>query len=602
MARPVMLFVLAAVSATGSWAGIITQTVDLQPGWNAVFLEVVPEDADAETVFNSATFSVSPVERAAMWTGEPDTAQFITDPEQLIPETPGWLQYRDGAAMDENTLNRLLPGRAYVIKLGGSAPVAWSISGNTGPKAIRWLPDTFTLTGLPVNPSTAPAPTFERFFAGSPAHAGQRVLRMVNNQWTEVADLSTQTINRGEAYWIFTEGTSEYQGPLNVRLEAGGVLDFGTTATDLTLSVLADTANEDPPRDLMVDLQVTQVTGQPITIPLEYRVSNFTDGTFSWPSLINKQTFELPALSDRILAIQADRGALPSEDPVGTRYVSMLRIEDPDVRYDIPVFISKGADSRVGLWVGYAVLNRVTEHITELTEGTNPEDPPVTLVKPRSEPTAVGREFSFRLLIHVDATGKARLLQKALLAYPEPADPVVLASDAAIASYTAALNPDEEQTGLRMSSPAFSFDGPLAGEAGKDTFPVSGATGPLEFVVNLPFDDPLNPFVHLYHPDHDNLTVDEEPIGEGTANSESWSVERTVELTFANEDPEGRNPAGWGTAEAGGTYKETVKGLMREERSVSDAPGSPSSPMSNSIITTGYFRLTRVSTTGTLDP
>lgn len=574
------LLFLVCLSAFSAPADMISQTIVLQPGWNAVFLEVAPTEADVASVFGSPPLN-NRITRAAMWTGEPASAQFITDPAKLFDGTPGWLQYR-ATLPEQNTLNRLLPGRAYVIEVSNGSSINWTITGNTPPRAIRWLPDTFTLTGFPVSDA---APTFEAYFAGSPAHRDQRVLQMVANSWAPIEDLSATTIERGRAYWVFTRGTSDFQGPLRVRLEGGG-LDFGDTASNLTLAVLADIAGEPVPPDLEVNFTLLTEIGQ-TAVPLSYRESDYQSGTFSWVSLSNTRTLAFPALSERVLSFQADRAALPQGAPPGTRYTSLLRIEGAGMRHDLPVFITQGADPRVGLWVGYAVLNKVSEHIGKT---------------PRTDATPVGRDFSYRLLIHVDETGEARLLQKALLVYPEPAMPIVLASDAAISAYTAQLNPTEEQTGMRMSSPAFNFDEPILGVEGSRTFPAGGTSGSLDFEFTLAHNDPLNPFVHLYHPDHDNLNAHENPIDPGTAASESWSITRSIALEFSSDDPEGRNPAGWGIDEVGGFYGETVAGLMRAERKVQTAAGEPSQSQSNAILARGYFRLTRVSTTPTLDP
>jgi len=579
----------------------ISQEVTLQPGWNAVFLEVVPENPRPELVFFSDPFSEnSHVDRAAMWTGEPGNGQFITDPAKLISGTPGWLEYRAEFMAEHNTLRRLLPGRAYLIHLSGSNSVTWHIEGVSGPRPIRWLPDNYTLTGFLT--SLDAAPTFAEFFAGSAAHRGQRILHLINGEWAEIQEHANFTIERGKAYWVFTRGTSDFQGPLRVRLDGGGVLDFGATSSSITLALQADTANETPPRDLTVDLTMDAESDQTVTVPLSYRSSDYLTGTFSWESLSTTKSLALPALSERIITLQADRSGLPQGEPQGTRYASVLRIEGGGMRYDLPVYIGQGGDPRVGLWVGYAVLNRVSEHITVTEKNTDGDGEDVTLVKPRSDPTPVARPFSFRLLVHVDESGAARLLQKALLAYPEPANPIVLSSNEKIKAYTALLNDTDEQDGVRLSSPVFSFDEPVPGQSGSDNFPAGGTTGSLEFFFDLEYDDPINPFVHLYHPDHDNLDIDGNPIPPGSNNAESWTVTRTITLTFSGEDPEGRNPAGWGQNEVGGTYKEMVAGLMRAERNVAPSAGEPSISESNDIVTTGFFRLTRVTTTGVLDP
>lgn len=69
-------------------------------------------------------------------------------------------------------------------------------------------------------------------------------------------------------------------------------------------------------------------------------------------------------------------------------------------------------------------------------------------------------------------------------------------------------------------------------------------TGSLAFSVPLSYDADSNPFVHRYHPDHDNL----DPLF-GTklaAGQESWTLNRAVTLTFASSLPGVTDPA-WGS-------------------------------------------------------
>ena len=83
-------------------------------------------------------------------------------------------------------------------------------------------------------------------------------------------------------------------------------------------------------------------------------------------------------------------------------------------------------------------------------------------------------------------------------------------------------------------------------------------TGTLSFTVPLGYDADTNPFVHRYHPDHDNLDpLFGTKLGVG---KESWTVNRAITLTFATSLPEVTDPA-WGVSMLGGTYSETVTGL-----------------------------------------
>jgi hypothetical protein len=79
--------------------------------------------------------------------------------------------------------------------------------------------------------------------------------------------------------------------------------------------------------------------------------------------------------------------------------------------------------------------------------------------------------------------------------------------------------------------------------------------------VNTDYRDPLNPFVHRYHPDHDNLDERfERTLPEGL---ESFSINRQVELQFSSTDLDNLALAGWGDNQLGGIYRETITGAHK---------------------------------------
>jgi hypothetical protein len=210
---------------------------------------------------------------------------------------------------------------------------------------------------------------------------------------------------------------------------------------------------------------------------------------------------------------------------------------------------------RAGLWVGTAVVDKVSF----------PADPDPAR-RSNSLPTA--SEFQLRLIVHVDAGGSAKLLQKVTLMWKEgmtdtsgqvidPGRYVLLATDdpSVVSQFAGASLRDGKQIGRRISSAAFSFPDPLpmAG-AFDDSLKCDGIT--------LGYDDQLNPFKHKYHPDHDNLGFDlTTPLPEG---KESYTIVRSIELAFTAEDPKGLSIAGWGDDQVGGIYIERIEGVHKE--------------------------------------
>jgi hypothetical protein len=156
-------------------------------------------------------------------------------------------------------------------------------------------------------------------------------------------------------------------------------------------------------------------------------------------------------------------------------------------------------------------------------------------------PTGPGNDFTFRLLLWVDKGNNAELLP-----YYKLAD------------------------GPRISSAAFSMPEPQEASSGLFT-----DTGGFEFDISLKPEDPLNPFKHKYHPDHDNLDAKFNPIpmtGRDGVASHLWEaplVKRHIALKLT-DDPPGLPAAeaealakqvNWGGATWGGTYQEVIEGL-----------------------------------------
>ena len=78
----------------------------------------------------------------------------------------------------------------------------------------------------------------------------------------------------------------------------------------------------------------------------------------------------------------------------------------------------------------------------------------------------------------------------------------------------------------------------------------------------MAFDDPVNPFMHLYSPGHDNKEYRNGvaiPLGAGV---ESYDITRSVAFAFSDTDASGGRPLDWGITQWGGTYTESIEGLL----------------------------------------
>jgi len=83
--------ILTLFNITDSYAQWVEQSITLEPGWNAVYLEVQPEPRECEVVFQGV-----PVASVWCWNPKSSSAQYIStppSPESLELGHPQWLAY-----------------------------------------------------------------------------------------------------------------------------------------------------------------------------------------------------------------------------------------------------------------------------------------------------------------------------------------------------------------------------------------------------------------------------------------------------------------------------------------------------------------------------
>jgi hypothetical protein len=272
-----------------------TQTVTLQPGWNAVYLEVQPTASDPTNVFAGST-----VQAVAWFRKGGLDAKYIRNPGDAPWRSEGWsVWYAPGqpdAALTD--LYDIRGGQAYLIR--ASAATTLNLTGEARATQLEWQPNNCTFTGLPV--ADTQGPTFQQFFAGSAAHARHRIYRLENGAWKLVRDPATTRAKAGEAYWIQTDGASRYQGPIRLNLPGSGEIDFSRTVDSFPLQIV----NTAPTPRSNVTITLAGGAGalnlvEAIQDPgaLTYRRANFTGGVVS-----------ASLTGERVLRLEPDRVAL----------------------------------------------------------------------------------------------------------------------------------------------------------------------------------------------------------------------------------------------------------------------------------------------------
>jgi hypothetical protein len=231
-------------------------------------------------------------------------------------------------------------------------------------------------------------------------------------------------------------------------------------------------------------------------------------------------------------------------------YASLLRFTDSSNLYDILLPVTARKASLAGLWIGDASVGGVQSKV------------------PGSADTNTPQGYPLRYLIHVDDAGTARVLSQVFigkLAGQTPQD--------GITPLEINLSLADKASASRIVAAHMPLDRVLA------TSGSFAAGSSLSCTIATPFNDPASPFVHQYHPDHDNKSGSTALV----SGQESYDISRAVTLTLAATPPEGVSPIGYGGSVIAGTYAEVISGLHKE-----------------SLQVTGTFTLRRVSEIGTL--
>ncbi len=591
------LFLWIVIWASGLFAGLPAlaqwqqQSIRLNPGWNAVFLEVQPEPAHAEFVFGNL-----PVETVWMWNRPTASVQYVEDPKNLAPDDAEWQAYFPPGSPHVRARNLLEVegGRALLIRMPvNQAAMVWVVTGRPIAPRFQWVPDSYNLVGFPLEVGTAH--TFNTLLAGSQAHDAAPVLRLSSGgQWVRV-DTAAERVEPGRAYWVYSKGPSTYRGRLDIAADQGRNIAFEDSMVETSLRLANNEAA--PKRYVLrpVPSATHQGSSEPVAGGVTLRYRDFSvdsaskSGAISWIGFTNRLEVTVPSGERMALRFEAQRP--PSSGNASALYQSLIEIADEmGYREYWGVSLRSGrtlaasgrrlASSstarfpRAGLWVGNVTLDQASY-------SAHPSDPQA--LRPAKS------EFDFRIIVHVDDAGAARLLQRVLLMWragemnSDPNRLVVVSDESVVAKLglTGFALRDGLPVARRFTAPAFAFNSPV---------PMAGVfgTGILACRVSTGHNDALNPFKHVYHTEHDNLDeTTREILPDGV---ESYAITRDLTLTFTTQDRMGstqQTPSyvpGYGDTRLGGTYSETILGVHRRPIQIA-----------------GSFTLQRVAFTGQLN-
>ncbi len=219
-----LLCCLGFLSPQGSVADHLrTQTLALQAGWNAVFFAVDPVESDPDALFSETT-----VDMVATYDQAISMGQFSSDPSADMLRQLGWGIWYSAHREDSflTDLSVIHGNKAYLIH--ASADEILSVEGTVRILETQWKPSAFNLVGFTLDESAPP--TFAQFFGASSAHKDQALYRLIDGVWTAVQLPSATPMKNGEAFWVYCNGFSIFEGPLMVETStsAGVSLREGT--------------------------------------------------------------------------------------------------------------------------------------------------------------------------------------------------------------------------------------------------------------------------------------------------------------------------------------------------------------------------------------
>ena len=529
-------------------------------------LEVAPEDYRCDSVFSNW-----PVSSVSVYVAGPDRTSYANDSGTVLVPTAEYLAWQPGQPAGVNSLNSVLAGKAYLIYATQACERV--VAGRPVDPRVEWLggasgTNVYTLAGF----RTDGTATFGTFFAGSgfniPALSVYTAggTNKVGPQWLRYGFTSATLlpVTRGRAYMVAADQPSRFSGPLEVS-PPDGIYMVSTSSR----SVLKLTNRHHTNLTVSVTLRpsVSNYLGEVPTIPdLRY-----FDAALGWTNVLSPKV--LQAGEEWSIPLSVNRSGMQADETYGavisiTHNAGGLSEIPLEVDYAPPD--PAQALWPAGLWVGQARLDKVSQVLND------------QVVK---EGVEAGSALDLRLILHVDVSNRCSLLQRVILAGPEDTNGNWNAS-----LYTEEAHVPAGSKSVRISSVAFGLKvNGISPDVGYEHFGEE-----LHFSYAIAADDPVNPFLHPYHPSHDGLEADFTTPTESGDNftnylnaikPELFSISNTVRLIWSEPLAPGGGSIGWNPAESvSGTIEFAVGNLRRE----------------GPITMEGQFELRRVSKMGVL--
>lgn len=307
-----------------------TQRIALEEGWNAVYLEVEPLENRPD-----ALLAETPVEIMAAYFRPVTSMEFIDSPEAVLSDRARWSVWyapdREDALL--SNLYYIQGHQPYLVY--AEEDYTWELRGAPVFGTPEWHPDAFSMVGFPIDP--AEKPTVANYFGGSSAHEDLRAYRMSDGRWSLIDRPESTLMEPGTAYWVFSEGKSDFRGPLRVEFPKSSSGGIALTESSGPRRVTLRNVTEFPQ-----ELSFSLTGGRTGAAPLAYEVRVLNDDSgplqdvavpfpetmtlgplepgqvFALDLLVDPSAVEQP-LQSALLTIRSDAGAFVEIPIVVTR-------------------------------------------------------------------------------------------------------------------------------------------------------------------------------------------------------------------------------------------------------------------------------------------
>ena len=497
-------------------APLVSETLNLTNGWNAVYIETTPTNSPCDEFFADL-----PVISAAAYRSDADasTAQYDTSGNEIVQVPVVYLQWVRGKT--GSTLQSIVGGGTYLLFATNSATKV--IYGVPAAPKMTWRKvasnetnEFFNIVGVSSAEKTV---SIEAYFNEGPfglTKSGRSICAIggedPNGPVLKNAEgaFGRQTpLESGKAYALTSTCAGEWPGVIGVQ--GSGVYfgsdanyasikiqNCGTTNHTFTIKMVAADSGDEPPP---ISRQLPRIDALS-----ELGYTNVEENV-AWTVSLAPD-----ALSEQVFRI--DRSKLDN----GITYSAILVIEDlgaSKMRVRLPIIVRHAATGAVayptGLWVGEIALNAVSE-----MGDTN------------FVPVKAGGTLRMSVMMHIDADRKCKLLQRVVAGVDTNGTARLFKDFANI--------PPEVEESKRFSTVMMSVDAPIVAAVDGSVFGDDTA-----FTWTVAPDARDNPFRHAWHPDHDGKKADYSgpaPSGDNFENyrdpikPELWSISNRLDFSW----------------------------------------------------------------------